>query len=228
MQKKYISIILSLYLCTGCSNKVIKQEKESANVTQENQTIKESSLLGKILVGTLTFLGTKGNLQKTFEATKFGGNASGYFVGKKLSDIQKKYKDKEEVLISQIIQIDEESTDLQTKNTQLNNNLLQLEENIKTIENNKILKESEKKSQQLLIRKQLKKEKEKFKKLLSQNHKLSQKISFSKEKTNEYNYSKEDKRELLESVSFLEKNTQSFEKKITQKLNTVNSLIATI
>lgn len=226
--KKNILFVIPVFLFLACSNRVIPKEEKTTQIPKENQTIKESSLFGKVLVGALTFLGTKGNLQKTFEATKFGGNASGYFVGKKLSDIQKKYKDKEENLISKIIKIDQESTDLQTKNIQLNKNLLVLTQNIETLKNNKNIKKSEKKSQQLVLGNSLKKEKEKLKELLNQNHKLSQKISFSKGKTNEYNYSKEDKKELLEGVAFLEKNTQDFDKQLTQKLNTIDNLIQSI
>ena len=96
-----LSIILPLL--TNCSNRPIKKDHKA---TKQNETISESSFLGKLLIGTLTLYGTKGNIGKALKATRFGGNASGYFVGKNLSDMQKNYKEKEEELISNILKIE--------------------------------------------------------------------------------------------------------------------------
>jgi len=222
-----IPLTLSILLFSACSNKVIGKETNATQRNKENETIKESSFIGKVVVGTFTFLATK-NLKKSFEATKFGGTASGYFIGKKLSNMQKKYKDKEEMLISKIINIDQESVKLQTKNIELNKNLLELEQNLELVKKSKAFKKSEKKSQELLLKNNFQEKKEKLQIFLNENHKLSQKISSSKAKVNEYNYSKEDKKELLKSVSFLEKITQDFDKEINNKLSIINKLIKTI
>ncbi len=221
MYKKVSSIplIIALSLFLGCSNKPVKKQ---------NETMTESSLVGKVLLGTLTLLGTKGNIGKALKASRFGGNASSYFVGKKLSDMQKRYKEKEQELISNIIQIDEESTELKKKNGQLLVELISIQEKIKELEENKQIKESQKIKKQTSIKNKLIEKKKSLQSLLSKNRQISKKVAFSKNKVNKYKYTKEDKKEILKSIAFLEKSSQNHAQNINKNIDSINKMISTL
>jgi len=226
MYKKILSIplLLSLSLFIGCSNKSIKKETPK----KQNETISESSFVGKVLVGTLTLLGTKGNIGKALRASKFGGNASGYFVGKKLSDMQKRYKAKEEELIVNILKIDEESSELKEKNSQLLAELTSMQTKIEKLKVDKELKESQKTLKQTAIKTKLQDKKKRLQQLLSKNSQVSKKIAFSKTKVNEYEYTKEDKKEILKSVALLEKNSKNYTQEINKNIASIDTMISTL
>jgi len=226
MYKKMVltSLILPVFLFTSCSNRSIKPKN---NVNQQNETIKETSLMGKILVGALTLYGT-GNVGKAIKTSKFAGNASGYFVGKKLSDMQKRYKAKEEALIADILSIDQESIELQEKNEQLSTELLSMQSRVEELQRDKESKESEKVTQKASVKNKLIKKRAELKQLLKKHQAVSKKISFSKNKVKEYEYTKEDRAELLKSVNILAKSSRSSEEKITQNIASIDRIIDTL
>lgn len=224
MYKKIFQFSLIISIFGGCANKSLSKENPPK---KQNETITESSLIGKVLVGTLALLGT-GNVGKALKASKFGGNASGYFVGKKLSDMQKRYKEKEEELISNILQIDEESTELKEKNSQLLVELSSMQEKIEELNENKQIKESQKSVQQTAIKDKLEEKKKRLQSLLTKNRQVSKKIALSKSKANEYEYTKEDKKEILKSVAFLEKSSQNYEKDINKNIASIDNMISTL
>ena len=228
MQKKITTISLLIYitLFSACSNKTVQKEESSTN--RQNQTMSETSLVGKVLVGTLTLLGTKGNIGKALNASRFGGNASAYFMGKKLSDMQKRYKEKEEELIANIIKIDEESVELKEKNNQLLLELTSMQKKIKELKENKQLKESQRTLKQASIKTKLQEKKKRLQLLLTQNRQVSKKIAFSKSKANEYEYTTEDKKEILKSVAFLEKSSQNYTQNINKNIASIDKMISTI
>jgi DNA repair exonuclease SbcCD ATPase subunit len=221
MYKKISSIplLIALSLFLGCSNKPVKKQ---------NETMTESSFVGKVLVGTLTLLGTKGNIGKALNASRFGGNASSYFVGKKLSDMQKRYKAKEEELIANILKIDVESSELREKNSQLVVELDSMQKKIKALQADKELKENQKALKQASIKVTLQENKKRLQQLLSQNQQVSEKISFSKTKAKEYEYTKEDRKEILKSVALLEKSSQQYAQEINKNIASINTMISTL
>jgi hypothetical protein len=227
MYKKVLSIslLISLSLFIGCSNKSI--EKKNPNKKQ-NETITETSLIGKVVVGTLTLLGTKGNIGKALNASRFGGNASSYFVGKKLSDMQKRYKAKEEELIANILKIDVESSELREKSSQLLVELNSMQNKIEALKAYKQIKESQKVLKQASIKTKLQDKKKRLQQLLSKNSQVSKKIAFSKTKVNEYEYTTEDKTEILKSAVLLEKNSQNYTQKISKNIASIDKMISTL
>ena len=226
MRKKIASISLILYISifSSCSNKSIKP-KPSPN--QQNETIKESSLVGKILVGALTLYGT-GNVGKAIKSSKFAGNASGYFVGKKLSDMQKRYQAKEEELIADILLIDQESIDLKKRSEQLSTELTSMQSQVEELQSNRDIKESEKIIQNSSVKTKLLAKKEELQSLLKKNKAVSKKISFSKNKVKEYEYKKEDRAELLKSVNILAKSSQADKAKILEEIASIDRIIDTL
>jgi len=228
MQKKIttISLLISITLFSACSNKTLQQEENSKN--KQNKTMTETSLAGKLLVGTLTLLGTKGNIGKALNASRFGGNASAYFMGKKLSDMQKRYKEKEEELIANIIKIDEESIELKKKNSQLLVELTSMQEKIEELKENKQLKESQKTLKQVSIKEKLQEKRKRLQLLLTQNREVFKKIAFSKSKAHEYEYTREDKKEILKSVAFLEKSSQNYTQDINKNIASIDNMINTL
>ena len=214
------SILLSLYLFNGCANK--------STAKKQNETISESSFIGKLFIGTVALFATKGNIGKAMKASKFGGNASGYFVGKKLSDMQKRYKEKEEELITTIIKIDEESIELKEKSSQLKIELLSMKEEIDTLQSNKTIKEDQKLEEKTAIKRKLEEKRKNLQKLLEKNKAVSKKISLSKSKANKYEYTKEDKKEILKSVAFLEKSSKNYQKDINKNIHSINSMISAL
>jgi len=225
MYKKIFKISLIISIFGGCANKSLSKDSPPK---KQNETITESSFIGKVLVGSLALLATGGNVGKAMKASKFGGNASGYFVGKKLSDMQKRYKEKEEELISNIIKIDEESTELKEKNSQILIELISMQEKIEELNENKQIKESQKSVRQKSIKNKLQDKKKNLLSLLSKNKQVSKKLALSKNKANEYKYTKEDKKEILKSVAFLEKNSQNYEKNINKNIASINKMISTL
>jgi len=227
MHKKifYISICLSIFLFNGCSNRTVAKD---SSAKKQNETITESSVLGKIFFAGVTLWGTKGNVGKAIKASKFGGTASGYFVGKKLSDMQKRYKEKEEALIANILKIDEESTALKEKSNQLETELVSMKEKIDTLQSNKTIKESQKREEKTSIKLKLEEKKKNLRKLLEKNKAVSKKISLSKNKANKYEYTKEDKKEILKSVAFLEKSSKSYQDDINKNISSIDSMISTL
>jgi len=225
LYKKILMLSIILPLLTNCSNRPIKKDHKA---TKQNETITESSFLGKLLIGTLTFYGTKGNIGKALKATKFGGNASGYLVGKKLSDMQKRYKEKEEELISNILQIDEDINNLKTKNNQLLVEIVSIQKEINTLGVNAQIRKRQKLDTQVSIKHRLQKQREKLQLLLISNKQVSKKIAFSKSKANEYDYTQEDKKEILQSVTFLEKESKDSTKNITKNIASIDKLISTL
>jgi len=222
-----VSLLISTSFFSACSNRAVKKDD---NITG-TQTVKETTFVGKLLVGALTLYGTGGNIEKALKATKFAGNASGYHVGEKLAIIQKKYKDKEESLIEKILQIDTESNELKEKILQLTENLVTMQEEIENLEKNKIKKENikkEKEFKQVALKKKLKQKKNRLEILLNENKKISKKISFSKRKANEYKYEAEDKKEILKSISFLEKSSKNHENSILQEISSLDKMISTL
>jgi len=221
MYKKISSIplLIALSLFLGCSNKPVKKQ---------NETMTESSLVGKVLVGTLTLFGTKGNIGKALNASRFGGNASSYFVGKKLSDMQKRYKAKEEELIANILKIDVESSELREKNSQLLVELNSMQKKIEALKADKQLKESQKVLKQASIKTKLQEKKVRLERLLTQNRQVSEKIAFSKTKANQYEYTQEDRKEILKSVALLEKSSQSYTHDINKNIASINTMISTL
>jgi predicted RNase H-like nuclease (RuvC/YqgF family) len=226
MYKKIFLVLFPIYifLFSSCSNKTVKQEKDPTQ--KQNETIKETSFLGKIMVGAVTFLGTKGNIGKTLKATKFGGTASAYLVGRRLSDMQKRYKEKEEELIANILKIDKESTELKEQNNKLLIELMFMKDKIEKLKENKVIEKQEKIEQQTALKSKLQQKREVLKLLLAKNKRISKKIALSKSKANEYKYTKEDKKEILKSVAFLEKNSQSYSKNINKSIDSINKTIA--
>ncbi|SFV51378.1 hypothetical protein MNB_SV-12-1006 [hydrothermal vent metagenome] len=214
-----ISLLIILSLFLGCSNK---------SVEKQNETMTESSLVGKVLVGTLTLLGTKGNIGKALNASRFGGNASSYFVGKKLSDMQKRYKAKEKELIANILKIDVESNELREKNSQLVIELKSMQKKIEALKADKQLKESQKVMKQTSLKTKLQEKKVRLEQLLTQNRQVSKKIAFSKTKANQYEYTPKDRKEILKSVALLEKSSQSYTHDINKNIASIDKMISTL
>lgn len=217
-----LSLLITIPLFTSCSNRIITADTN----TTKTQTTTESTLVSKLLIGALTFYGTKGDIEKTFKATKFGGNASGYYVGQKLSAIQKSYKDKEEALIQEILEIDVESYELKEKNLQLAKDLKSMTQTIEKLENSKSIKE--KQLAKLSLKSKLEKKKTSLETLLKQNEQIRKKISFSKSKANEYEYKEEDKKEILKSISFLEKSSQEYQNNLLKDIQSLDQTISTL
>jgi len=230
MYKKLLLFSIPLYitLFSACSNKTPNQNNNKEQVAKENATIKESSILGKIVVGALTLYGTGGNIGKTLKATKFAGNASGYFVGRKLSNMQKKYKEKEEKLIGDIIKIEEESIEIREKNVKLTSDLSSIETKIIKLKENKTVKEEETRSEKGALKEKLEKKRKALEALLIKNKKISKKIAHSKNKANEYNYKTEDKKEIIASVNVLMNNSEKFSTKINKDIASIDKILKTL
>ena len=230
MYKKILLLSIPFYITffSACSNKEPEQNNSNKQVKKQNSTINETSIVGKIVVGALAFYATKGNIGKTMKATKFGGTASGYFVGRKLSNMQKRYKEKEEQLIADIIKIEEESIELKEKNSNLSSDLSLMEEKITKLKTDKTLRVSEKKVEKEALRSKLEKQKKKLQALLLKNKKISDKISYSKGKANEYNYKKEDKKEIIKSVNMLKKSSEKFATNINININSIDEILKTL
>ena len=68
------------------------------------------------------------------------GGAVGYVVGGKLADMQKRYKGEENKLIARIIDIDNESEELKEKNHNLMSEVDNLDNKITRLETNRVIK----------------------------------------------------------------------------------------
>jgi len=216
----YISPML---LVLGCST---TPSPEKNTQSEKSETTKETSAIGKVLIGALVFLGTKGDVAKALKATKFGGNAVGYFAGEKLTTMQKSYKEKEETLIGQILTINEASERLKEQNSQLSENLLLMDEEITQLEKDKTLKTTEQKELKANLNSKLTAQKERLTLLRSDNEKLKEQILNSKKKSKAYNYKSEDKEEILKSIEFLNTQSKEQETSINENLRSINTLLA--
>jgi len=244
MYKKQIvslSVVTSLLMFSGCVNTGLgnlgstlmggltdNNTTASSNSTSEggDNTAMQSASGGALLVGIGTYFKT-GSMKKALIGAAAGA-AAGYLIGTHLASMQKNYKGQEEQLISNIIDIDKETSELETKNNDLSSELTSIEAEITKLQNNKTIKNTNKIALKSQLKSDLASKKKNIETLINNNKKIAQKIASSKSQMNTYEYKAEDKKELIKSVDILANKTQKSESSLNNKLASINKLINTL
>jgi len=241
--KTIISLsLISTLSFTGCMTPNIPSTTNKNNKTQEGgEGTQLMSTLGGALMGVLSvYVGNKiKNIDKkeTQEEKEIReekekkqmlggfliGGAAGYFIGGKLADMQKRYKGEEEVLISKILKIDKLSDDLKNKNKNLLYELNELENKFTNLKSMKHEQNSNKLKLKRQLISKLTIKKQNIKDLLHKYEGLSTQIYNSRLRVNQYEYKKQDKKEILEYIEKLSNNSQQQKNELHTKIALINS-----
>ncbi|HIP12851.1 MAG TPA: hypothetical protein EYG73_09065 [Arcobacter sp.] len=229
-------ILISTLLFSGC----VTPNKPSASNNSDQQEAGKgtqfmAALGGAIIGGLGVYLGNKLKTvdkdeteeekenrekkeRKQILAGFLIGGTAGYIVGGKLADMQKRYKGEEEVLISKILTIDEESEDLKNKSNTLSSELNELENQFINLKKIKYEKSANNTRLKKKFISQLTLKKQKTKDLLKNYEDLSSKISNSKLRVNQYEYKNQDKKELLAYVKKLSNDSNKQKNELHSKI----------
>jgi uncharacterized protein YoxC len=196
-----------------------------SNTTEEGGegTALQSAAGGALLGGAIAYWQTGGDMKKV-ALIATAGAAVGYLIGQKLAEIQKNYKGEENALISNIIKVEEESINLRAKNEELTGSINAIENEITILKENKLLNAKKKTA----LTNQLQEKRNSLESLLTKNQDLSSKISNSKSKVEEYEYTDEHKQDLLSSVDTLSKQVKTSTNAINKDISSIDNILASL
>ena len=220
-KKIIISAIIYTLLFTSCAS---KSSNEGGQGTQVGSTI-VGALVGMSSVYLYDIITGKKTTRNELIAGAITGGFAGFIIGNELSKMQKRYKSKENKLISDIIKIDKESEELAKKNRILSSKLNRIESTISQLQRNRNLKQRNKARIKARLRAKLRTNKQNLRKLIRRNRQISKKLSRSKSKAKQYNYSTRDKQNILSDINKLNNNSRQYERNLNNKLVSVDNML---
>jgi len=223
-KKIIVSVIVSGLLLTSCASTSGPENAEGGEGTQAEATGIGALFGAGVAVVDSLLKGKKPSWKKIATGAAVGALA-GYVIGGELAEMQKGYKGKEKELIAKILEVNEESKELATKNDKLVSELSDIENKISSLEEAKSLGTKDKAKQKSKLRAKLRANKNSLEMLVSKNRKLSENLANSKSKASTYTYDPADREQIMSDIGKKHKNSKKYESNLNSKIASIDTLL---